>query len=225
MLEHWSQQIASFRQTIPEHVRIIAVTKKKSVTAIEAAAAAGVYDIGESQVQEAMQKHRQISDHLPNLNWHLIGRLQSNKVRKALAIFDWIHSVDSLKLAQTIDRISQELDRAPPQLCLQVKLEADPQKTGWASEALIEQLPLLDRLEHVEIRGLMVIPPFGLDNAKTQAIFQAAKSLQTTIQSQAWQHLRMDQLSMGMSNDYQAAIAQGATMIRPGRVLFGDRDH
>lgn len=219
-------RLQNFRQTIPSHIRIIAVTKKHPASAIKTAYDAGFRDIGESQVQEASEKYEQLHTQLPELVWHFIGRLQRNKVRKALTLFDWIHSVDSLKLAQTIDRISGELNQPrKPQLCLQVKLQADPSKTGWEKDELISALPLLDQLKHVQIRGLMVIPPFGLSPEQTQTIFQAARSLQTAIQAQPWQHIQMDQLSMGMSDDYQVAIATGATMIRPGRKLFGDRDH
>jgi PLP dependent protein len=222
MLEPRAAQLANFCRTIPAHVRVIAVTKTQPIAAITDAYAAGIRDIGESRVQEALEKHQQLT-HLPDLTWHLIGQLQTNKARKALEIFDWIHSVDRLKLAQTLDRIAAEVDRPAPQLCLQVKLQADPHKTGWATDELLTDLPLLDQLKHVQIRGLMVIPPMGLSEPDIIALFQAAKALQTSIQAQPWQHIRMDQLSMGMSSDYAIAIAQGATMIRPGSILFGDR--
>jgi PLP dependent protein len=228
MSESLTQTLANFRQTIPDHVRLIAITKTQPIAAITAAYAAGIRDIGESRVQEAIEKHEKLASLAPpltDLTWHLIGQLQTNKVRKALEIFHWIHSVDRLKLAQTLDRIASELDRPAPQLCLQVKLQSDPQKTGWSIDDLMADLPALDQLTHVQIRGLMVIPPMGLDAAATRALFQAAKALQTTIQAQPWQHLRMDQLSMGMSRDYTDAIAAGATMIRPGSILFGDRAH
>ncbi len=223
MLGTLPQRLTQFRQTIPESVRIVAVTKQQSIAAIEAAYSAGIHDIGESRVQELIDKHQQLKDQLPDLTWHFIGRLQTNKVRKALEICDWFHAIDSLKLAKTIDRIARELQRPVPQACLQVKLRADPHKSGWEREALLEVLPELDQLEHIQIRGLMVIPPLGLSEAETFALFQAAKALQTELRSQTWQHIQMDQLSMGMSNDYSSAIAAGATMIRPGRILFGDR--
>jgi PLP dependent protein len=222
MLEPRAAQLAHFRQTIPAHVRVIAVTKTQPIAAITDAYAGGIRDIGESRVQEALEKHQQLT-HLPDLTWHLIGQLQTNKARKALEIFDWIHSVDRLKLAQTLDRIAAELARPAPQLCLQVKLQADPHKTGWSPDELLTDLPLLDQLKHVQIRGLMVIPPMGLSEPDIIALFQAAKALQIRIQAQPWQRIQMDQLSMGMSNDYAIAIAQGATMIRPGSILFGDR--
>ncbi len=219
-----TQHLANFRQTIPDQVRLVAVTKTQPIAAIIDAYAAGIRDIGESRVQEAMEKQPQLAA-LTDLTWHMIGQLQSNKVRKALEIFDWIHSVDRLSLAQTLDRIAGEMGCPAPQLCLQVKLQADPQKTGWLPNELLADLPLLDQLQHVQIRGLMVIAPQGLDTAATTALFQAAKQLQTQLQAQSWQRIQMDQLSMGMSNDYKLAIAAGATMIRPGSILFGDRVH
>jgi PLP dependent protein len=214
------QKLADFAQTIPPTVRIIAVTKTQPIAAIVDAYAAGIRDIGESRIQEAQEKQAELADRTPDLTWHLIGRLQTNKARKALEIFDWIHSIDSLKLAQTLDRIASENGRPTPQLCLQVKLQADPQKTGWTIDELMADLPTLDQLAHVQIRGLMVIPPLGSDVA---ALFAAAQALQTQLQSQSWQRLQLDQLSMGMSGDYKEAIAAGATMIRPGSILFGDR--
>ncbi len=228
MLEPWNpeltQHLANFRQTIPDQVRLVAVTKTQPIAAIMAAYAAGIRNIGESRVQEAIEKHPQLTE-LADLTWHMIGQLQGNKVRKALEIFDWIHSVDRLSIAQTLDRIAGEMGRPAPQLCLQVKLQADPHKTGWLPEELMTDLPVLDQLQHVQIRGLMVIPPRGCDTAATTALFQAAKQLQTQLQAQPWQRIQMDQLSMGMSNDYKLAIAAGATMIRPGSILFGDRTH
>jgi PLP dependent protein len=214
------QTLAEFRQTIPASVRIIAVTKTQPIAAIIDAYAAGIRDIGESRIQEALEKQAELADRMPDLTWHLIGRLQTNKARKALELFDWIHSIDSFKLAQTVDRIAGENGRPTPQVCLQVKLQTDPQKTGWTIAELMADLPALDQLAHIQIRGLMVIPPRESDVA---ALFAAAKALQTTLQSQSWQRIQLDQLSMGMSNDYKCAIAAGATMIRPGSILFGDR--
>ncbi|MFM2429782.1 MAG: hypothetical protein RLZZ511_995 [Cyanobacteriota bacterium] len=214
--------LSEFRQRIPAHVRIIAVTKTQPISAITTAYAAGIKDIGENRVQEALSKHAQLTA-LTDLTWHLIGHLQSNKVRKALEIFDWIHSIDSLKLAATVDRISGEMQRPQPQLCLQVKFVPDPDKSGWEPAELIAALPDLDRLAHVQIRGLMVIPPFNLNAEALQSVFRSAQALQTELQAQPWERLQFDQLSMGMSDDYERAIAQGATMIRPGRCLFGDR--
>jgi pyridoxal phosphate enzyme (YggS family) len=152
------------------------------------------------------------------------GHLQSNKALKALETFNWIQSVDNLKLAQRLDRLVQENPHlAPIHVCLQVRLRPDPTKSGWEQQELLASLPELDRLTHIHICGLMVIPPFGLPESETAAIFQEAQNLATQIRAQSWQNLQISQLSMGMSDDYPLAIQAGATMIRPGRSLFGDR--
>ncbi|MCU0549731.1 MAG: YggS family pyridoxal phosphate-dependent enzyme [Leptolyngbya sp. Prado105] len=212
-------RIVQFRASIPPHVRVIAVTKTVSVEAMRAAYAAGIRDFGENRVQEAEVKRSALAD-LSDVTWHLIGHLQSNKAKSAIDLFDWIQSVDSLKLAQRLNRLAQEQNRHP-QICLQVKLLRDPNKTGFSIEELWEALPQLSELLHLQIRGLMVIPPMGLDEAGTLAVFQQAKALVEKIHQQTG--LPLDQLSMGMSDDYALAIQAGATIIRPGRILFGAR--
>jgi hypothetical protein len=217
-----TEQIAAFCTQIPKSVRIIAVTKQVSIEAMRAAYQAGLRDFGENRVQEAETKQAQLQD-LSDITWHLIGHLQSNKVQRAIELFDWIQSVDSLKLAQRLDRLASESGYTP-QLCLQVKILPDPNKFGWSVPELLADLPQLDRLEHLQIRGLMVIPPLGLNPEQILNMFHQAQELLQKIQQQPWVRIRMDQLSMGMSDDYPLAIAAGATMIRPGRVLFGERE-
>ena len=214
-------RLSRFRKTIPASVRVIAVTKQVSVESMRAAYQAGFREFGESRVQEAEVKQAELSD-LHDLTWHLIGHLQSNKVQKAISLFDWIQSVDSLKLAQRIDRLAAESNRTPS-LCLQVKLTDDPNKSGWTVSDLLQDLPQLDQLTNVKISGLMVIPPFGLGADAVLALFKEAHSLMQKIGQQGFSQIHLEQLSMGMSNDYLLAIEAGATMIRPGRVLFGDR--
>lgn len=230
-LSQLTEQIAAFRTTIPESVRIIAVTKQVSISAMRAAYAAGLRDFGENRVQEAETKQAQLQD-LSDVTWHLIGHLQSNKAQRAIELFDWIQSVDSLKLAQRLDRLASECIAQGTrdehtrmlQICLQVKLLPDPNKFGWSVPELLADLPQLDQLEHLQIRGLMVIPPMGLNPDQILNLFEQARELTHKIQQQSWNRIRMDQLSMGMSNDYRLAIQAGATMIRPGRVLFGERE-
>jgi PLP dependent protein len=209
--------IADFWAQIPRSVRLIAISKTLPASTIRVAYAAGLRDFGESKVQEAAAKQAELAD-LPDLTWHLIGRLQSNKAQKALERFGWIHSVDSLALAQRLDRLAQ--GRPAPQICLQVKLRDDPTKTGWSRSDLLKDFPTLQQLGHLRLRGLMVIPPYG--SAETPQIFQEAKSLLEKLQADCL-CAEFDQLSMGMSDDYALAIQAGATMIRPGRALFGER--
>lgn len=216
-----SERIAQVRQTLPSSVRLIAVTKQVSVAAMREAHAAGVRDFGESRVQEAEAKQVALCD-LSDITWHLIGHLQANKVQKALEIFQWIHSIDSLKLAQRIDRLAA-VSAEKPHLCLQVKALPDPDKYGWSVPELWADLPQLDQCEHLDIQGLMTILPLGLADAETLATFQQISQLATEIQQKNWLRIQMRERSMGMSGDYPFAVQAGATMIRLGRILFGDR--
>ena len=217
-----AERIAQIRQATPDSVRLIAVTKKVSVEALRAAYSAGVRDFGESQIQEAAAKQSQLQD-LPDITWHLIGHLQSNKAAKALDQFQWIHSIDSLKLAQRLDQLATERP-VPPNICLQVKILPDPNKYGWTIPELKRDLPALNECRHLNIKGLMSIPPYDLDKATTLSVFGQTRDLAAEIKQQGWSQIHLEQLSMGMSEDYPLAIEAGATMIRLGRILFGDRN-
>ncbi|MGB3312440.1 MAG: YggS family pyridoxal phosphate-dependent enzyme [Nodosilinea sp.] len=208
-------------QSIPATVTLIAVTKFLPVETIRAAYERGVRHFGESRVQEAIAKQAQLTD-LPDITWHLIGHLQTNKARKAVEHFDWIHSVDSLKLAQRLDQAAQELEKTPHG-CLQVKLVPDPPKYGIDTAELGALLPQFDQLSHLKLRGLMTIPPQAASQETVQEVFTGAKALADTINQPGFGRLHIDQLSMGMSGDYQQAIACGSTMVRLGTVLFGPR--
>lgn len=213
-----ADQIIQIRQLIPPHVRLIAVSKQIPVEAMQIAYDVGLRDFGESKVQEAATK-RDILQH-SDMVWHFIGHLQGNKAQKALEQFDWIHSVDSLKLAQRLNRLAADLNQVP-QMCLQVKPLPDPNKYGWTIPELWQDLPELLKCEHLPIRGLMTILPLGLTEAETEQGFIHVRELAHQLaQETNWS---MDQLSMGMSADYAIAIQAGSTMVRIGRSLFGQR--
>ncbi|PSB30438.1 YggS family pyridoxal phosphate-dependent enzyme [Stenomitos frigidus] len=216
-----AERISQIRATLPDSVRLIAVTKQVPVDAMRAAYAAGVRDFAENRVQEAEAKQAQLCD-LPDITWHLIGHLQSNKAQKALECFQWIHSIDDLKLAQRLDRLAAQLPNKPQSL-LQVKLLPDPKKYGWLATELLHDLSALNQCENLSIQGLMTILPYGLAAAEASVVFQKTAALANTIRQQNLPHLQMQALSMGMSNDYGLAVQAGATMIRLGRILFGDR--
>jgi PLP dependent protein len=216
-----AHNIDTIRHNLPASVRLMVVTKQVSTALMREAYATGIVDFGESRIQSAEMKQQELSD-LPDLCWHLIGHLQSNKVRKTIQIFDWIHSVDSLKLAQQIDRVSAELGKKP-KICLQVKILPDPDKYGWTVPELIADLPELDRCQHLDIRGLMAIPPLGLTIPETTSCFERARDLSREIGRQGWQNIQMSELSMGMSGDYQQAIIADTTIIRLGSIIFGGR--
>lgn len=216
-----AERIAQIRKQMPDTVRLIAVTKQVSVTAMREAYAAGVRDFGESRIQEAANKQAQLHD-LTDVTWHMIGRLQTNKAKKALEQFQWIHSVDSLKLAQRLNQLAIQMP-FKPKVCLQVKLKSDPNKTGWTVPELFRDLPVLDQCDRLEIQGLMTIPPLGLNDLEILDFFNQTRELATQIQAQHWFNIQMQQLSMGMSDDYYLAVQAGATMVRLGRILFGER--
>jgi PLP dependent protein len=218
-LQNIGERITQIRASIPPEVRLIAVTKTVSVEKMRAAYAAGIRDFGENRVQEALAKQEVLQD-LPQVTWHLIGPLQRNKVRKAVEHFDWIHSVDSLPLAERIASIAQDLNRSP-RICLQVKLRPDPQKIGWAPEDLRLALPHLAALPALKICGLMSIPPLHTDPEETLKIFGEVRDLAKNLTGLS--DLCFQELSLGMSGDYPLAIQSGATMIRLGSILFGDR--
>ncbi len=216
-----AERIATIRQQLPANVRLIAVTKQVSVDAMREAYLAGVRDFGESRIQEAEAKRAQLSD-LPDLNWHLIGHLQSNKVKKALDQFQWIHSCDNLKLAQRLNRLASELSWKP-NVCLQVKIVPDPDKYGWSIPELLADLSELDQCDALQIRGLMTILPLGLSEEESVQVFERTRELALKIEQQSWSNLKMQELSMGMSDDYPLAVQAGATMVRVGRSIFGER--
>jgi PLP dependent protein len=216
-----ASRIDSIRQDLPASVRLIAVTKQVSAEAVREAYNCGLRDFGESRIQEAAEKQSQLQD-LRDINWHLIGHLQANKAAKALELFQWIHSLDNLKLAQRLSRLAGELS-CSPQVCLQVKILPDPDKYGWSIPELLADLRELDKCQHIKIQGLMTIPPLGLDDSQILKLFNATRELADQIQQQNWSHIQMQELSMGMSGDYHLAIEAGATMIRLGQTLFGSR--
>ncbi|MDJ0702037.1 MAG: YggS family pyridoxal phosphate-dependent enzyme [Leptolyngbyaceae cyanobacterium MO_188.B28] len=216
-----SARILQIRKTLPPTVRLIAVTKQVSAEAVRAAYMAGVRDFGESRIQEAIAKQAELAD-LTDITWHFIGHLQTNKVQQALTHFDWIHSVDSLKLAKRLNHLAAELPH-PPHCCLQVKIVPDPPKYGFDIDDLWQALPQLDQCTALKIVGLMTIPPYGRETAELQMIFQQARELASAINQRGFSHIQMQQLSMGMSADYPIAIAAGATLIRLGSTIFGAR--
>jgi pyridoxal phosphate enzyme (YggS family) len=181
----------------------------------------GLRDFAESQWQEAIAKQEALQD-LPDLQWHFIGRVQSNKARRIWHHFHWIHSVDSLALAQRFQAIAQE-ETASPALCLQVKLRPDPTKQGWSPGELMEDLPALAQCDRLRFQGLMTILPQDLAPEAILPTFRELPQWQQKIRQQGGNLFPLPELSMGMSDDYPQAIAAGATMVRLGRILFGDR--
>ncbi|MDM9382172.1 YggS family pyridoxal phosphate-dependent enzyme [Chlorogloeopsis sp. ULAP01] len=216
-----SERIANVKAHLPPSVRLIAVTKQVPTDAIRAAYAGGIRDFGENRIQEAIAKQAELQD-LSDVTWHFIGHLQSNKAKKALENFSWLHSVDNLKLAGRLNELAQQLG-VSPHVCLQVKILPDPNKSGWSVPELFADLLTLNQYKNLQIQGLMTIPPLGLKDVEILDVFNRTHELAQEINEQKCSHIHIDQLSMGMSGDYQLAVQAGATMVRLGTILFGER--
>lgn len=196
-------------------VTLIAVSKGRPAADIRAAAAAGMTDIGESRVQETAPKFQGLSAALPGIAWHMIGHLQTNKAKEAVRIFGLIHSVDSLRLAREIDK-QAALAGKVQDILIEVNTSGEESKYGIAPGQLGPLLKSCGELAHVRARGLMTIAPAGADPESARPYFRALRGLRDGA--------GLEILSMGMSDDFEIAIEEGATMVRLGRVIFGERD-
>jgi len=195
----------------PDEVTLVAVTKTVDAAAIEAAFNAGVRDFGESRVQEAKPKIEQLQRLKPGITWYMLGHLQTNKAKTAVDIFDIIHSVDSFKLARTLNDCSQK--KLP--ILIQVNVSAEATKSGFQLPEVKDAVKQMGRLPKLEIQGLMTIAPW-VDNAEeVRPIFRHMRQLRDS--------LGLRHLSMGMSDDFEVAIEEGATLVRIGRAIFGER--
>ena len=204
----------------PSSIDLVAVSKTKPVSLIVEAINAGITDIGENRVQEAQSKHPQI-DH--PVKWHLVGHLQRNKVKQALQIFDLIHSVDSPRLLAEIDRRSAELNRTT-EVLIQVNTSAEPSKYGLEPDQTLDFIESAQPFPHVRIKGLMTIGAFLPDPEAVRPMFVLLRQLQEKVIAQQFPTVEMDSLSMGMTNDFEVAIEEGANLIRVGTAIFGERE-
>jgi len=202
----------------PEEVRILAVSKTRAPDCIREAAATGLMDFGESRVQEAKQK---IPLCPTALTWHLIGHLQSNKVKDAVNLFCSIQAVDSLKLLLAIEAAAEVTGRVMP-VFLEVNISGEGSKYGLAPEAVPGVLKAADGLRRVDIQGLLTIPPLANDPEHARLFFRALREHRDRWRQETGFELR--ELSMGMSHDFEVAIEEGATWIRLGTILFGKRN-
>ena len=205
---------------VTTEVRLVAVSKQFGPAHVEAAVAAGLRDLGENKLQEALQK--QAATSALKVTWHLIGHLQSNKARKAVVAFDWIHSVDSVDLLRRLDRAAADCGRSP-HLLIQVNLAGEATKHG-APEADVQRiLDAAATCRFVEVRGLMVLPPWSENPEAARPYFRRLRQLRHELRAAGLGRSPLDQLSMGMSHDLEVAVEEGATMVRVGTALFGAR--
>ena len=192
-------------------VLLLGVTKTVPPEAVDAAVAAGLTTFGENKIQEAKAKIPEVSS---RARWHFIGHLQSNKAREAVALFDLIQSVDSVKLAGELNQWAERAGKTQP-ILLEVNVASEASKHGLRPEDVAAAVTEINRLAHLEVRGLMTIPPYAVDPEQARPFFRQLRTLRD--------RLRLPELSMGMSHDFTVAIEEGATIVRIGAAIFGER--
>lgn len=203
-----------------EDITLISVSKTFDSATVQQAVDAGARDLGENRVHEAVTKVTMVKG---NVRWHLIGHLQSNKARQAVETFDVIHTIDSSQLAERLDRVAGELARRP-EVLVQVDLAREPTKTGADESELPAIIEALDSARHLEFRGLMTLPPFFDSPEQTRPYFRRLREILDGLNRARALEQRLTELSMGMSHDFEAAIEEGATMVRVGTAIFGTRE-
>lgn len=205
----------------PDEVKLIAVTKTVEAERIREAIEAGLLIFGENRVQEAQKKitNDELQVYRAKVQWHLIGHLQKNKAKYAVRFFDLIHSVDSSGLAEELDRCAEKIGKIQD-ILVEVKLSYEPSKHGIEKSELMELLRKVSNMKHLNLRGLMTVPPFSEDPEEARSCFRELRKLRDEAAAQG---LVLPELSMGMSDDFETAIEEGATMVRIGSAIFGER--
>ena len=211
--------VRAFRR--PREVKLVAVSKTHSSEIIREAIAAGVTDLGENRVQEAESKIPEVGRHAAR--WHLIGHLQSNKARRAVELFDVIHSLDSVALTQRLDRVCIELNREELPVMIQVDLGREATKSGAEEAEVFQIVEALKQCERLRLAGLMTLPPYFDDSERARPFFRKLRELRDELRSQGTFGDARGELSMGMTHDYEIAIEEGATIVRVGTAIFGER--
>jgi hypothetical protein len=204
-------------------VTLVAVSKTHTAALVREAAEAGLRDFGENRVQEAEAKAAELAGVPHGPRWHLIGHLQPNKARRAARLFDLIHSVDSAALAERLERLCAEEGRASLDVLVQVDLAGEETKSGASESELPGLFEALGRCERVRCRGLMVLPPFFEEAERVRPYFQRLRRLRDELRGRGAFAGGAGELSMGMSHDYEVAVEEGATLVRVGTAIFGER--
>lgn len=203
----------------PDDIVLIAVTKTVSPTNISKALEAGLQNFGENRVQELVEKYDKIDK---KAKWHLIGSLQTNKVKYIIDKVELIHSLDRIKLAKEIEKRAARIDRQIPAL-IQVNISGESTKSGIRPEETMDFIEAMKQYPHIRIKGLMTIGPLTEDRELIRDCFRQMKKLFDEIKTKKFSHAQMQYLSMGMTNDFDIAIEEGANMVRIGRAIFGER--
>ncbi len=219
--ENIQESIQKRHNIISEQVQLVAVTKNHDVEAMRQAIDAGATVIGENRVQEAEKKYATLDR---KVRWHLIGHLQTNKVKHAVKIFDMIESIDSIKLAETVDKEAAKINKVQD-ILVQVNLVKEASKTGIYLEDLDALLAKIDELPNLHLRGLMFIAPIVDDLDDVRPMFDKMYHLFKDVQQRPYKTANIEFLSMGMTHDYQVAVEEGANIVRVGTAIFGPRQY
>ena len=201
----------------PEEITIVAVSKGRTAREIEQAVSSGIANIGENRVQEAIEKYKQLSDltNSKKIRWHMIGHLQGNKAKDAVKIFDLVHSVDTLKIAEEISRQAEQINKTQD-ILLEINVSGETSKFGFKAEETIQAVKEISKLNNLNIRGLMTIAPEG----NSEEARHCFKTLRELMEKAREKNQQLEILSMGMTDDLEIAIEEGSTMIRLGRAIF-----
>jgi pyridoxal phosphate enzyme (YggS family) len=224
-LEHVREQMNAAAIRVnrrPEDVTLVAVSKTHPPELIREAIAAGVTELGENRVQEADAKIPEVGR--TAARWHLIGHLQSNKARRAVELFDVIHSLDSATLARRLDRMCGEIKRDELPVLIQIDLGQEATKSGAAESDVPEIIDAIKQTSTLRLKGLMTLPPYFDDPEKTRPFFRRLRELRDELRAQGAFDDQDGELSMGMTHDFEVAIEEGATMVRVGTAIFGERE-
>jgi len=223
-LEEVREQIATVARRCgrdPNEITLVAVSKTHPVSVITEALGVGVTDLGENRVQEAESKIPALANY--PARWHLIGHLQANKARRAVKLFDVVHTVDSISLAHRLDRSCSEEDRSELPVLIQVDLAGEATKSGVAVTDLSELVRTVNQCSRLRLQGLMALPPYFEDSEQVRPFFRRLRELRDELNGSESFGERQGELSMGMSHDFEVAIEEGATIVRVGTAIFGER--
>jgi len=213
------EKVAEIQSSLPEGVQLVAAAKTRTLKQVKEAVEAGITILGYNYVQEAEEIFKGIGR---KVKWHMIGHLQRNKAKKAVQLFDMIETIDSFKLAETVNRYCQELHKIMP-ILIEVNSGREPNKTGVFPENVDELVQRISKLENLKVQGLMTMGPYTGDPEEARPYFKATKDVFERLPKIAIANVKMKYLSMGMSNSYLVAIEEGANMVRIGTLLFGER--
>ncbi len=204
----------------PSEIKLVAVSKTKPAEAVIEAAAAGAVIFGENYIQESIEKAETIDN--PDISWHFIGHLQSNKAKFAVKIFNLIHSVDSLKLAKEINKQAKKIDKVQ-KILVQINISMEETKSGIGEEEAEDLVRSISQLKNVSVEGLMTMPPYYNEPEMVKPYFKRLKVISEKIKELKIENISMDELSMGMTGDFEPAIMEGSTFVRIGTAIFGSR--